>query len=226
MPATDGFRCSTATALSRGPSGNRASRLTAKRVIGESGGGPGQFEAPGGVAVTPEGELYVADFYNHRIQKLGADGGFLRQWGETGESGIGAGEFGYPTDVALGPGGTLYVADGYNDRVQAFAPDGRFLRKWGGPFATNVYGPFNGWFATVTGIAVDGRGNIFVADFYNHRVQKFAPDGTFLTSFGGTGVGPGRFTYPMGLAVAPDGTVYVTDFGNNRVQLWRPRSKR
>ena len=68
------------------------------------------------------------------------------------ESGFWAGEFNYPTDVALGPEGTLYVADGFNDRIQVFGADGRFLRKWGGPFAMNISGPFNGWFATVTSV--------------------------------------------------------------------------
>lgn len=194
-----------------------------KRLIGESGSGPGQLSAPGGVAVAANGDLLVAEFYNHRVQHLRSDGSFVNQWGTTGETGAGAGIFNYPTDVALGAQGTLYVADGYNDRVQAFAAEGGFLHKWGGPFAMNVFGPFNGWFATVTGIAIDERGNVLVADFYNHRVQKFAPDGTFLTSFGSEGSGPGQFLYPLAVATAPGGIVYVTDFGNNRVQKWRSR---
>ena len=148
---------------------------------------------PGG-AVAANGELYVADFYNPRLQRLRPDGTFFRQWGTTGKVGIGAGAFNYPTDVALGPNGTLYVADGYNDRIQAFGVDGCFLGKWGGPFAANIWGPFRGWFVTVTGLTVDGAGNVFAADFYNHRVQKFSPDGAFLTAFGDKGEGPGRLT--------------------------------
>ena len=85
----------------------------------------------------------------------------------------------------------------------------------------NIFGPFNGWFATVTSIAIGPEGNVFVADFYNHRIQKFASDGTFLTSFGSRGSGQGEFEYPMAVAVAADGTVFVTDFGNNRVQKWQ-----
>ena len=196
-----------------------------RRTIGQAGNGPGAFNAPGGVAVAANGDLFVADFYNQRVQQLRADGGFVRQWGATGEAGVRAGAFNYPTDVALGPGGTLYVADGYNDRIQMFAADGRFLGKWGGPFATNIYGPFNGWFATVTSIAVDRDGNVFVADFYNNRVQKFAADGTFLTAFGESGSGPGAFDFAMAVAVAEDGTVFVADLGNNRIQIWRPNTK-
>ncbi len=192
-----------------------------RRNIGNKGSGPGEFRSPGGVAVGADGDLFVADFYNHRVQRLRADGSFVRQWGATGESGISGGRFGYPTDAALGPDGTLYVADGYNDRVQAFAPDGALSHKWGGPFALNIYGPFRGWFATVTGIDVDSNGNVFVADFYNHRVQKFTADGTFLTAFGGEGAAPGRFRYAIAVAVADDGAVFVADFANNRVQKFR-----
>ncbi|MFQ5764357.1 MAG: NHL repeat-containing protein [Rhodospirillales bacterium] len=196
---------------------------TPRRIIGGAGEGPGRFRAPGGVAVAPDGDLFVVDFYNQRVQRLRPDGSFVRQWGTPGETGIGAGAFNYPTDVALGPDETLYVADGYNDRVQVFGPDGGFLRKWGGPFGVNIHGPFRGWFATVTALAVDRTGHVFAADFYNNRVQKFAPDGTFLTAFG-DGEGPGRLAYAMGVAVASDGSVFVTDFAGNRVTKWRPGS--
>ena len=57
-------------------------------------------------------------------------------------------------------------------------------------------------------------------DFYNHRIQKFAPNGRFLTSFGARGAGPGAFEYPIAVAVASDDTVFVADFGNNRIQKW------
>ena len=193
-----------------------------RATIGRPGSGPGEFNAPGGVAVGPGGALSVVDFYNQRVQRFDAEGRFVDQIGETGRTGIGAGSFNYPTDAAVGPDGTLYVADGYNDRIQAFHPDGRFSHKWGGPFAINIHGPFNGWFATVTGIAVDAQGNVFAADFYNDRVQKFAADGTFLTAFGTAGDGPGQFDHPIAVAIADDGTVFVADYGNNRVQRWRP----
>ncbi len=147
----------------------------------------------------------------------------MRQFGKTGEIGIWAGEFSYPTDVAIGRDGTVFVADGYNDRVQVFDAEGTYLRRWGGPFGLNIFGPFNGWFTTVIGLAVDQDGNLFVADFYNHRVQKFRPDGTFLTSLGKKGNGPGRFNFAIAVAVAEDGSVFVADFGNNRIQKWRPK---
>jgi len=187
------------------------------RSIGGSGTEPGEFDSPGGVAINARGDLFVADFYNQRIQHLSADGQFIQQWGTTREAGFKAGEFNYPTDVAIGDDGQLLVADGYNDRIQMFDASGNFLRKWGGPLAINIYGPFHGWFATVTSIAIGPKGNVFVADFYNDRVQKFSHDGQFLTTFGERGTGDGQFSYVTAVAVAPDGTVFVTDLGNNRV---------
>ena len=184
-------------------------------------GKPGLFNAPGGVGVTGSGMLYVADFYNHRIVRLKPDGTVAGQLGRTGKPGAGAGEFSYPTGVTIGADGAVIVADGYNDRIQVFSPDGRFKTKWGGPFAHNIYGPFNGWFATVTSVATDAAGNIFAADFYNHRIQKFRMDGTFLAAFGRKGSGKGRFFHPIAMAIAGNGDAYVADFGNNRIQIWR-----
>ena len=193
-----------------------------KRIIGSAGNAPGQFNAPGGVAIARDGSIFVSGFYNHRIQKLDNNGKFIRQWGDTGKSGNSAGQFSYPTDVATGPDGTLFTADGYNDRIQVFDTKGNFASKWGGPFAMNIFGPFNGWFATVTNVTVDKKGNVFVADFYNNRIQKFSKDGTFLTSFGKKGNAKGQMSYPIALAIADDGSVFVADFGNNRIQKWQP----
>lgn len=114
--------------------------------VGASGTGPGQFDAPAGVVVDGTGRIYVADFFNQRVQILDRQGKFIRQFGKTGKKGISAGMFNYPTDVALLPDGALVVADAYNDRIQVFSPEGRFLRKWGGLFAMNISGSFNGCF--------------------------------------------------------------------------------
>jgi len=189
------------------------------RAVGKAGSGPGEFDAPGGVAVARNGDLYVADFYNQRVQHLHADGGFIRQWGVTRETGVFGGKLGYPTDVAVATNGTLYIADGYNDRVLAYGPNGELMAKWGGPFAMNIHGPWNGWFATVTGIALGPQGNVYVADFYNDRAQKFSPNGEFLNAFGL----PGDGTTHTAIAVAVDseGSVFVADYANHQIQKWR-----
>ncbi|WP_417543428.1 NHL repeat-containing protein [Marinobacter sp.] len=189
-------------------------------IIGGPGEEPGQFNAPGGVAVADNGDLLVTDFYNQRVQHLHADGSFVKQWGATRETGKGAGEFTYPTDVALADDGTLYVADGYGNRIQVFNAGGDVLHKWGGPFAVGIYGPFAGWFTTATSIALGPKGNVFVADFYNDRIQKFTAQGDYLTAFGSAPDNPGHTA--MAVAVGSDGTVWSVNFADNRVEKWEP----
>lgn len=190
--------------------------------IGGPGSEPGRFRNPGGVAVGPDGHLFVADTFNQRVQKLRPDGSFVRQWGNTGETGhLFAGRFNYPIDVAVADDGTLFVADGFNDRVQVFGPDGEFTHKWGGPFAINIAGDGFGWFRIPTSIAVGPRGeSVFVADQENNRVQKFTRTGEFLTAFGTPRDGPGYTE--SAVAIAADGTLYTTNLIDNEVETWGP----
>lgn len=173
------------------------------------------LDSPGGVAVYPDGSLLVADTYGQRIVHLARDGSVLRAWAGAGS---GPGQFSYPTDVTLDSGGGFYVADGYNDRVQRFGPGGEFRHKWGGPFALNVFGPFKGWFTTVTSVAIGPDGNVFTADFYNDRVQKFTSGGWYLTAFGTSREGPGHSE--IAIAVDASGTVWTTNFAGNQVEKW------
>ncbi len=180
------------------------------------------LNGPGGVAFSKQGNLFVADFYNHRIAELTPEGALISQIGTPGESGFWGGEFSYPTDVATGEDGTLYVADGYNDRIQQFSAQGVLIRKWGGPFAMNIHGSLDGWFSVVTSIAVGPEGDVFVADFYNNRVQKFTPDGKFITSFTLPAEEPSHSA--IALDVDASGTLFVANFAANQVTVWREKS--
>ncbi len=195
-------------------------------TLGGPGAGPGEFNNPGGIAVGPEGHLFIADFANHRVQELNRDGGFIRQWGTTGEKGyIHGGDFNYPIDVAVDAGGTLFVADGFNDRIQVFGPDGALRGKWGGPFGSNIRGEGFGWFKVPTSAALGPEDEtLFVADQENNRIQKFTRDGEFLTAFGTPHTGAGYTE--SAVAVAGDGTVYSTNLIDNEVEVWAPRSAR
>lgn len=97
------------------------------------------------------------------------------------------------------------------------------MRKWGGPFGLNIFGPFKGWFATVTSIAVGPEGNVFVADFYNDRIQKFTSDGDYLTSFGNPSDKPGQTE--IAVAVDDEGTVWTANFADNQIEKWHPKKK-
>jgi len=149
---------------------------------------------------------------------LAKDGSSVRQYGETGKIGIRKGRFNYPTDVALLPDNSLVVADAYNDRIQIFGADGKFVRKWGGLFGMNISGSRPGWFRTATGVTVGPENNIFVADFYNHRIQKFTRKGKFLAIIGTEGIAPGQLNLPTDMILDENGNLYVVDFGNNRIQ--------
>ena len=162
--------------------------------------------------------LYVSEYLNDRIQVFNLTGESVRQYGVTAVKGRSSGQFNYPTDVALLPKGELVVADAYNNRVQVFSAEGEFLGKWGGPLGIGIPGGGHGWFRTATAVAAGPEGKIFVADFYNHRIQKFSPQGEFLATFGSQGSGPGQFERPIDMAIDDQGNVFVVDFGNNRIQ--------
>ena len=94
------------------------------------------------------------------------------------------GNFDYPADVAIGPDDSLYVADSYNNRIQKFSPDGKFETKWGGFLGTGLKGDSSGSFNVATAIEVDALGQVFVADYYYHRIQILTDEGNFLVEFG------------------------------------------
>jgi DNA-binding beta-propeller fold protein YncE len=139
---------------------------------GDSGSANGQFRYPMGVAVDASGNVYVTDPYNHRVQKFTSTGTYLTQWGSPGN---GDGQFESLRGVAVDDSGNVYVVDGddvaggYHHRIQKFTSTGTYLTKWG------MYGYGNGQFYDPRGVAVDANGNVYVADMYNNRIQKFAP---------------------------------------------------
>ncbi len=72
------------------------------------------------------------------------------------------------------------------------------------------------------GITIDAVGSVYIADWYNSRVQKYTPDGESSMTFGGPGSGAGELRRPSGVAVDGDGDLYVTDWGEDKVR-WSPK---
>ncbi len=93
---------------------------------------------------------------------------------------------------------------------------GTFITTWGAD------GSGNGQFNLPTRIAVDGSGNVYVADYGNHRVQVFTNSGAYVTQWGSFGNGPGQFSGNIGIAVDGSGYVYVADTNNQRIQKFGP----
>jgi len=188
--------------------------------IGSPGDGPGEFDAPTSATVDSAGRIWVADFYNQRVQVLAPDGRPIRQFGITGKDGSDPGWFTYPTSVSVFPDGGFVVADAYNHRIQAFDADGRF--SWMLPDDMNWADTAAGHFNVATSVQVSPTSDIVVADFYNHRIQVISSEGEFLFMFGSKGAGDGQFDRPIDAAFDGDGNLYVVDFGNDRIQKFGP----
>jgi YYY domain-containing protein len=253
--------------------------------FGSEGNGNGQFAAispesvgtgPGGLAVDAGGNLYVADTWNHRIQKFDSEGRFVASWGSFinladpafADAPDKDSRFYGPRGVAIGPDGNVYVTDTGNKRVLVFTTDGAFVRKIDSGMSPTRVVPgyaFNqpGELNEPIGIAVDAQGNVYVADVNNHRIQKFdtagkpvaqwpvpgaswdpgpylepflaldgggnlyaaAPSSKSVLKFDANGQvaatknanGGVTLSLPTGLTVGADGSVYVVDTTNNSV---------
>ncbi|MCB0077635.1 MAG: TIGR03663 family protein [Anaerolineales bacterium] len=138
--------------------------------FGSVGSGPAQFSDPWGIAAAPDGTLFVADTWNHRIQHLTQDGELIKMWGGFGEVASvteSPNSFYGPRDITLDGEGQLYITDTGNKRVSIFTLDGAFVTAFGGE------GSAAGQFREPVGISIAPDGTIWVADTWNQRVQGF-----------------------------------------------------
>jgi DNA-binding beta-propeller fold protein YncE len=191
---------------------------TSECKAGIAGSGNGQFGlktiwgsvGPEGIAVAPNGNVYVTDRANARVEEFTSSGGYVTKWGKEGSEN---GQFWFAQGVAVAANGDMYVADAGNDRVQEFSSSGSFIAKWGSS------GSANGQFSCPNAIAVAPNADVYVADPCNNRVQAFSEGGEYLTQWGSSGTGHGQFSEPSGVAVSPvNGNVYVVDKDNDRLQ--------
>lgn len=188
-------------------------------LIGTPGTEPGQFNAPRGIAVAPDGSVYVTDSRNHRVQQFGVDGSLIRTWGTFGDQSLGdapMGTFNEPWGIAVAKDGTVYVSDTWNHRIQKFTPEGKPLKMWG-TFGTEetpgaLYGP--------RGITITDDGRVFVADTGNKRIMIYDTNGAILGQFGSEGFDLGQFSEPTDVKFDSDGFLYVTDTWNQRIQVF------
>ena len=256
-PATQA-RLQYPTAVASGPDGslyiadqynNRIRRISPDGIIstvagngGKGYGGDGglatkaQLNWPTGVAVAPDGSLYIADQVNNRVRRVDPDGiittvagtGIASYSGDGGPA-IQARLY-YPTSVAAGPDGSVYVTDEYNNRVRKIGTDA-LINTVAGSGSRTYSG--DGGPATSAGmwgmraIAVGADGSLYIATRVDHRVRRVWPNGV-IDTVAGNGIrgysgdgGPATrasFYEPTGLGVTPDGTLYISDIGNFRVR--------
>jgi sugar lactone lactonase YvrE len=177
--------------------------------VGKFGGGPGngvgQFVQPNGVAVDANGNVYVADTLNGRVQEFTSTGTFVRSFGAPGE-------LANPVDVAVDrqPPFDVYVTDTNNHRIRKYNAAGQLIATWGS------HGTQPGQLILPRGLAVGPSGNLYVAQ--PDRVTVFTPTGGLVTTWGSTGTADGQFRYLADVAVDASGNVYTVDRDLNRVQ--------
>jgi sugar lactone lactonase YvrE len=196
------------------------------------------FNKPSGLSVDAAGNVYVADAGNNLIRKIAPDGTVSTLAGtvvavDTSNTVTEQPLFSGPSGVAVDASGNVYVADAGNNRICVVSPSGntRTLTGNGNAGSNNGAGK-NATFSNPTGVAVDGSGNVYVADMLNNLIRKVAPDGTTSTLAGNGNVGSkdgldtaARFYFPNSLAVDASGNVYVTDDINNLIRAITPAGR-
>jgi glucose/arabinose dehydrogenase len=195
---------------------------------------------PADVAVAPDGTLYIADSFNHRIRKVDPNGivttvagtGEFRYGGDGGpatEAGLGT-----PCAVAVGGDGALYVADEYNHRIRKIGVDG-IITTVAGNGEERHSG--DGGPATDAGLedlddlAVAPDGTLYIAEELGNRIRRVDPAG-LISTVAGDGVetyagdgGPAakaRLAHPTGVALGADGSLYIADRDNHRIRKIDP----
>ncbi len=227
---------------------NRVRKVGTNGIITTvAGGGPGglgdggaatnaNLSEPAGVAVDRAGNLYVADYFNYRVRKVGTNGVIKTvagngTFGNTGDGGpaIGA-ELRSPTGVAVDRLGNLFIADisgncirkvGTNGVITTVAGNGSGGYYGDGSAATNAE------LNSPAGVAADGSGNLFIADSRNSRIRMVGTNGVITTVAGGSYSGfagdggaatNALLSGPEGVAVDGSGNVFFLDSGNLRVR--------
>jgi len=221
--------------------------ITTIAGTGESGfsgdGGPAvaaQLSRPSGVAVDNAGNLFIADRFNHRIRRVDPSGTITTIAG-TGEGGFGgdggpaaAAQLNSPNGVAVDSAGNLYIADINNHRIRRVHPSG-VITTIAGTLSSGFSGDGGPAVAVrlslPTGVAVDGTGNLFIAQSLNDRIRQVDPSG-IITTIAGTRQkrfsgdnGPAtqaRLHDPFGLAADNAGNLFIADSNNDRIRRVDP----
>jgi YD repeat-containing protein len=215
--------------------------------FGTAGAGDGQFDSPQAINVDYDGNVWIADAGNDRITRWQIPRFALKHSSvyasSLAEAGSGGGQLEHPGDVALDSEGNVWVADEENNRIAEFDEAGEFIQVFGSEVNETAVeaggseaeknlctaastdtcqagqgGSAAGYLSRPTSLAVDANGDILVADAGNSRIQKFGPEGKYLSKFGSNGGAAGQFREPEGIAVDSHGNIWVSDTYNGRVQ--------
>ena len=187
---------------------------------GVAGNGPDTFDQPSGIAVAPDGDIFVTDGHgkNDRVVKFSKDGRFIKTWGHHG---AGPGEFDQPHDISIGGSqGHLFVADRGNNRVQVFDRDGNFIAAWkqfGRPSAVFV-GKDDTLYVS------DSQSNSTVNPGYTRGITIGSANNGSLTAFipdpDLDQADVNRISGASGIVADDHGTIYAADVGPHRLRKY------
>ncbi len=165
---------------------------------------PGEVKGPIGITTGSNGNIFVADRGNRRVQEFIPDGEFVAAW--PASSGPGTVPF-EPFYITSDGKGYLYVTHSWTG-VTKYTESGEYVSDW---FVQSAFG-----------IAADGAGNVFVADADGDRIFRYTENGEFVASWGESGIGPGQLKFPYAIAVDGSGRLLVTSSheSDNQVQLF------
>ncbi len=178
--------------------------------FGGLGTGSGKLKNPWGAAVSSEGNVWVVDAGNSRVEEFNSAGTYVAS---SGTAGSGNGQFKEPEGIALDAAGHIWVADTGNNRIEEFSSTGTFMTTVGS------LGTESGKLKAPAALAFDPKGNLWVADTGNSRIEKFkSATWAYVSEFGSAGSEPGKLAEPKGIAIDSGEHVWVADTGNNRIQ--------
>jgi YD repeat-containing protein len=189
------------------PPETEVAKLTYATQFGSSGSGNGQFSSPIASAVDGEGNVWVSDYGNNRIEEFSSGGSFIASYGSPGS---GEGQFNGPGGIDINQStGKVYVADTNNHRIEEFTKAGKFVKAFGTSGSGALSRP--------GGVKVDAEGHVWVADEAQDRIVEFSSSGSFIAAYGSEGSHEGQFNDPTALAFSGV-HVYVSDAGNHRIE--------
>jgi hypothetical protein len=190
-------------------------------VFGAPGSVSGSLSRPAQIALDPQGNVYVADSKNDRVEKFDGNGRIVAASPKlsTVSTAVSSGTSPEAWGVAVDGSGNVYVADTWNDRIDKLDSGLNVIAAFGSP-VTNVNQPAQDQLYGPRGLAIDADGNLRVADTGDARVVTYSPDGKELAVNGSRGTAPGQFMEPTDIVTLANGGFAVTDTWNNRIQLF------
>ena len=185
---------------------------------GVEGSNPGEFKHPFDVDVDADGNIYVSEYAQHRVQKFDANYQYVSMIGVTNVPYVvRPGYYNTPAGLALTPDGGLIVVEKTGQRIIKLNPDGTEAWTFG---VAGVFGNDAQHFDDPKGVAVGADGRIFVTEIWNDRIHIVNPDGTHGGFWGKPGNGDYELNGPHDIAFDNAGRVYIADTYNHRVQIY------